>query len=110
MAKVRIQLTRNGPRELRRLPAVQADMLQRAKQVAAAAGPGMEATSFLGRNRARASVITATREARWAEATDRALTRAIGASSGSVLRPYKTKSGKTIMATPAQIANWRRGW
>jgi hypothetical protein len=82
MAKVRIELTRSGPRQLRQLPAVQAEMARRAQKIAAAAGPGMEATSMVGRTRARASVITATGEARRNEATSRSLTRAIDAGRG----------------------------
>jgi hypothetical protein len=82
MAKVRIELTRNGPRQLRQSAAVQADMARRAQKIAAAAGPGMEATAQVGKTRARASVITATAEARRNEATARALTRAIDAGRG----------------------------
>jgi len=39
----------------------------------------MEPSAMVGKNRARASVITATHSARRAEATRRALTRAIDA-------------------------------
>jgi hypothetical protein len=60
-------------------PAVQADLLRRARKIAAAAGPGMEPSVQVGRTRARGSVITATRKAREAEARDRALTRALDA-------------------------------
>jgi hypothetical protein len=60
---------------------VQKDLDRRAARIAAAAGPGFEATSQPSR-RARASVITATAEARAAEATSRALTRAIDAGRG----------------------------
>lgn len=79
MAKTKIVLKINGPRKLRQLAAVQADLAERAKRIAAAAGPGMEASSQQGKTRARASVITATHEARRAEAESRALTRAIDA-------------------------------
>jgi hypothetical protein len=82
MAKVRIQLTRNGPRQLRQSAAVQADLKRRADRIAARAGPGMETSSQVGRNRARASVITATAEAMRNEATSRSLTRAIDAGRG----------------------------
>jgi tRNA A37 threonylcarbamoyltransferase TsaD len=62
--------------------AVQADLKRRADRIAAAAGPGMVASVQPGRNRARASVITATQRAREAEARDRALTRALDAGRG----------------------------
>lgn len=76
---VRIRLTRNGPRALRRDPKVLADLLRRAQRIAAAAGPGMEAFADVGVNRARAAVVTTTSEAMRAEATGRALSRAIDA-------------------------------
>lgn len=79
MSKVRIVLKRDGPRRLRKLPEVKADLERRAQRIAAAAGPGMETDSDVGRTRARASVRTTTNAARRAEATDRALTRAIDA-------------------------------
>lgn len=60
-------------------PAVKADLKRRADRIAAAAGPGFEASVVSGRNRARASVITATPEARLAEARDHVLLRALDA-------------------------------
>lgn len=56
------------------------DLETRAERVAEQAGPGMEADTFVGRNRCRASVITATPEAMEAEARDHALTRALDAA------------------------------
>lgn len=79
MPKVRIELNSRGVDQLLKHPAIQADVDRRARAIAAAAGPGMEPSSMVGATRARASVITATREAREAEATDRALTRALDA-------------------------------
>lgn len=83
MAKVRIKLNR---REVRRLlrgegqySGVAEDLKRRADNIAAAAGDGMEVDTGVGRNRARASVRTATPEAVEAEATSRALTRALDA-------------------------------
>jgi tRNA A37 threonylcarbamoyltransferase TsaD len=58
---------------------VQAELKARADRIAAAAGPGMEASVQVGATRARASVITATRKARENEARNRALTRALDA-------------------------------
>lgn len=82
MAKSRIVLNRKGVKALLRSPEVLADLKQRAERIAAAAGSGMEVSAMVGQNRARASVITATRSARRAEATSRALTRAIDAGRG----------------------------
>jgi tRNA A37 threonylcarbamoyltransferase TsaD len=58
---------------------VQAELKARADRIAAAAGEGMVASVRVGRNRARASVITATQKARENEARNRALTRALDA-------------------------------
>lgn len=80
MAKnVRIELNSKGVRQLLHDPGVLADLERRAKRIAAAAGEGMETDSDAGGTRARAVVITATRDAQRAEATDRALTRAVDA-------------------------------
>lgn len=79
MAKVRVLLTRSGPRQLRQLPAVRANMEARARRINQAAGGIMNVDSAIGRTRARATVAAITPEARRAEATRRALTRAIDA-------------------------------
>lgn len=79
MAGVKVRLTRSGPRQLRQSPGVKADMERRAQAIAAAAGGGMEVDSHVGRSRARATVAAVSWEARRAEASDRALTRAIDA-------------------------------
>lgn len=79
MADIEIRLNRRAIGQLLRSPAVLADVTRRAHAIAAAAGPGMEVDSAIGAHRARAAVITATGEARHAEATTRALTRAFGA-------------------------------
>ena len=55
------------------------DLKDRAARIAAAAGEGMETDYAVGRNRARASVRTATFAAMRAEAKDRALSRALDA-------------------------------
>jgi hypothetical protein len=77
-SKVEIQLNSAGVRALHRDPGVLSDVGARARRMAVAAGDGFEASSMTGK-RARASVITVTREARKAEASGRALTRAIDA-------------------------------
>jgi hypothetical protein len=78
----RIVLNRKGVAELLRHPAIVADLDERAKKIAAAAGPGMESEAQAGRKRALALVWTGTREAREAEARNRSLTRAIDAGRG----------------------------
>jgi hypothetical protein len=60
-------------------PEVRADLKRRTDRIAAAAGQGFEASVEVGRNRARGSVITATPEARSAEARDHVLLRALDA-------------------------------
>lgn len=76
---VRIKLNHNGIRQLLRSPEVSRDLEERARRIAAAAGPGHEVDVTAGPNRARASVRTVTAEAVTAEAVDRNLTRAIDA-------------------------------
>lgn len=75
----KVRINRKGVRELLRSREVLSDLERRANAIAAAAGEGMEVDSEIGRNRARASVRTATREAVLAEAQQRALTRALDA-------------------------------
>lgn len=79
MAIVRVELNHRAVRELLRSEAVRADLARRAQAIAAAAGPGNEAHSKIGPNRARAEVVTKTFAARYQEATQRTLTRAIEA-------------------------------
>lgn len=79
MASVRVVLNRKNVRELLRSEGVRDDLVRRARNIAEAAGPGHVVDSQIGRNRARAAVITGTFEAMHAEARDRNLTRAIDA-------------------------------
>lgn len=79
MAKVRIQLNHSGMRALLRGPEIKADLERRANAIAATAGEGFDVDVHVGRNRARADVATATWGAKYAEAVDRTLTRAIDA-------------------------------
>lgn len=72
--------TKINPAEVGKLlksPAVVRDLGRRARNIANAAGPGFVASVVVGRHRARASVITATQQARMAEARNRALTKAL---------------------------------
>jgi hypothetical protein len=80
VAKIRVKLNSKGVRELLNSPEVQADLLERAERIRAAAGSDEdfvvhESTS----DRAGAVVVTASHEGRRAEAEDRVLTQAIDA-------------------------------
>ncbi len=79
---VRIEVNSAGIGALLKSGEVEAMLLAKAERIAAAAGEGFEASSRVGKTRARASVITATRAAKLAEAEDRALTSAIDAGRG----------------------------
>lgn len=79
MAKPRLELNLAGVRELLRSDGVRADLERRARAIAAAAGDGHRVESGLGRNRARAVVITESVAAKRAEAESRNLTSAIDA-------------------------------
>jgi tRNA A37 threonylcarbamoyltransferase TsaD len=81
-SKIRIDINSGGIQELLKSAPVRALLQAKADRIAAAAGPGMVASSRVGKTRARASVITDTFKAMRAEATDRALTRAIDAGRG----------------------------
>lgn len=73
----RLVLNRKNIAALLKSDAVEADLRRRAVNIAQAAGPGHRVDSAVGKNRARAAVITATQEARESEARDRSLSRAI---------------------------------
>lgn len=75
--KTRIEINKRGVRELLTGREVTADMRRRARNVAAAAGPGMEVKEGSSPYRARFSVTAATYEARRAEAERRVLTKAL---------------------------------
>mgnify|MGYP001021327783 CR=1 FL=1 len=81
MAAVRVKIHSAAARDLLRSDEVVADLQNRLERIAAAAGgsPDFEASVVIGANRAHGSVITATAAGREAEATDRALTRALDA-------------------------------
>lgn len=79
MSDVRIVINDHGIQELLKSAAIKADLEERAKKIAEAAGPGNVAGVDEGRTRARGYVVTATPQAQEAEATNRSLTRAIEA-------------------------------
>lgn len=77
------QWNRKFAGELLKSPAVLADVRRRADRVAAAAGPGFEASSMIGRNRARASVRADTFSARVRNSRQNILIRALEAGRGN---------------------------
>jgi hypothetical protein len=82
--KIRIELDEKGIIELLQSADVEDHMLERAERVADAAGgaPDYEEGSFVGHDRARSFVRTATIEARRDEATNHTLLRAVDAARG----------------------------
>lgn len=84
MTQVRVTLNHSEIRRMLRgeppYGGVLEDLRERAERVAARAGPGFEADTYVGRNRARGGVITATAEAMAAEARDHVLLRALDAA------------------------------
>lgn len=79
VAEIKFKINGPGVEKILKDQRSAAMLLGRAQRIAAAAGPGMRASVVIGRNRARASVVTETKAAKRAEATKRALTRAIDA-------------------------------
>lgn len=78
MAEIKIH--REGIIAVLKSDGVLKDLEGRAQAVAAAAGEGHRVTSETGKIRARASVITATFEAKRAEAKERSLSQAVDAA------------------------------
>lgn len=81
---IKIKHHPKGYRQLLTAPAVAADLERRAEAIATAANAAGShvVRSEIGRNRARAAVITADVEAMKAEARNRNLTRAVDAGRG----------------------------
>lgn len=81
--KIRFEFESAGFAALINTPQVAAEVLARAEAIAAAAGDGFDASAvklnFGGSSRPGAVVVTATDEARRAEAADKRLTSAIDA-------------------------------
>lgn len=79
MGAVKIVVNHAAVGELLRSQEILDELERHARPIAEAAGAGFEVGTFVGRTRARATVITATAEAMIAEATDGRLTAAIDA-------------------------------
>lgn len=84
-ARVKVVWRRGAFRALRTSPEVMGEIDSRAQRIARAAGPGYEASAARatgGRGRARASVRTATTQARRRESRDHTLLKALDAGRG----------------------------
>lgn len=81
MAKTRIKWNLPAFRELRLEPGVINDLEERAEAIAAAAGDGYEASAMAGKNRGRASVITADYAAMRDNARNQTLLRSLDAGA-----------------------------
>ncbi len=79
-ARVRIKWNRGAFRELRLEPGVQNYINQLAAEIAARAGDGYEVSHWQGKNRSRASVYTDTFSARYDNARNQTLLRALDAA------------------------------
>lgn len=69
-------------RRVMRSPEALAILVGRGGRIASTAGPGFEVKPSVGRNRARVSVVAATKAAQRAEAKSGALTKALDAGRG----------------------------
>ena len=77
--KAEIKLNSKGIRQILKHDSTRKAAEKRAQAIAVAAGDGYEASSMVGKNRARASVITATTRARRDDAKRGTLLRSAGA-------------------------------
>jgi len=82
MARTKIVVHDGAVEALLKSRGVEAELLTHARRISSTAGPGMLASSEIGRTRARAIVVTATPEAMLAEAYHRRLSSALGAGRG----------------------------
>lgn len=71
-----LKLSRKAVRDLLKDPGLEKHLLAQAERIAARAGTGFKASSMIGRNRARASVITDTFQAMHSEAKHGTLSKA----------------------------------
>lgn len=83
MSKVKIEWRLKGFEEIRRLPAVKANLKSRADRIAAASGEGYVAESGEGKSRSRASVITGNIRAMNDNRKNNTILRNVDAGKGS---------------------------
>jgi len=74
----KLKLNRKAVRDLLKDPDLEKHLLAEAQRIAARAGDGFRASSMIGKNRARASVMAVTPEAMRAEAKSGTLSKAAG--------------------------------
>lgn len=74
----KLKLNRKNVRDLLKDPALEKHLLEVAEAIAARAGDGFEASSMIGKHRARASVITGSYDAMKDEAKNGTLSKAAG--------------------------------
>lgn len=79
---VKIKINHGAVRQLLTGGDIETIMIGLGRKIAAAAGEGVEVSSWVGRNRVRVTVRTATPEAMLDEAKNRTLTRAVGSGRG----------------------------
>lgn len=82
MGKFAVELNSKGVQEYLKSASVQAELKRRAEAIARASGEGYEASSLVGKSRARASVITATAGAIVDNQRNNTLLRNLGAGDG----------------------------
>lgn len=84
MAGATVRLNRAGLREILKDKSTERAALRRAEAIARACGRGYKATSVIGKNRARASVITDSFAARVDNSRRNTLVRNVGAGRGRI--------------------------
>lgn len=82
MSKVRFELNRNGVRELMQSNEMQQILRSKAEQVKSAAGEDYEVTSYVGKNRANASVKVTSNAAYKDNLEHNTLLKALGQAKG----------------------------
>jgi len=106
MATTRVVVNSAGVRDILRSKEVMHELESIGKRIAAAAGKGYEVQTYVGKNRDRVTVRTATDDARLIEATKHNLLRALAGESGGSF--YTSKAGKTSVRSAKEIANYTR--
>lgn len=109
----RIQITINhaAAEEILKSEAVIEEMLDLAEQIVEKTGKPFddyEIEDWVGINRARVSIFTATQQARVNEATEHTLLQALGGMGGEQRFLYTSSRGVTSLRTQAEIDNYTR--
>lgn len=109
MAKPKVTLKIGGIRKVLREAQPEVDRV--ASRKAAIGGDSLRVVSSPHRYTARAYIETKGLEGAKRQAREHILEQIVGGAAvqPSNLQQYTTKDGRSIMATPAQIAHWTRG-